>query len=442
MSARKAALFTLSAVDQNDAWANGELKKEMAKAGLDRRDAALATRLCFGTLQNRILLDFYLQAFSSMKLSKMEPKVRNALRLALYQILFMERIPNRAAVNEMVSLTRKYAKNPRASGMVNGILRSILRSADELPPIEQKDSLDTLSLRYSHPRWLLEEFSTRLNPEELEDLLRVHNSAAPTTLQVNTCRSSLASVQESLEAEGVVAEPHPWLPDCLVLESSGNLEHLTVFREGHVYVQDPAAKLAVLAAAPKSGERVLDACAAPGGKSFAAAIAMQNEGEIFSCDLYPHKKLLIEAGAERLGLSCIQVQVKDAAQKKHEWEREFDLVIADVPCSGLGVIRKKPEIRYKDPVEMNALPSIQKQLLNNLSTYVKPGGRLLYATCTLRQEENEKIVQTFLSEHSEFVLESFTLPGPLGQVEAGMVTLWPQRLSTDGFFVAKLRRKV
>lgn len=441
MSARKAALFTLSAVDQNDAWANGELKKEIAKAGLDRRDAALATRLCFGTLQNRILLDFYLQAFSSMKLSKMEPKVRNALRLALYQILFMERIPNSAAVNEMVSLARKYAKNPRASGMVNGILRSILRSADELPPIEQKDSLDTLSLRYSHPRWLLEEFSTRLNPEELEDLLRVHNSAAPTTLQVNTCRSSLASVQESLEAEGVVVEPHPWLPDCLVLESLGNLEQLTVFREGHVYVQDPAAKLAVLAAAPKLGERVLDACAAPGGKSFATAIAMENKGEIISCDLYPHKKLLIEAGAKRLGLSCIQVQVKDAAEKQHEWERGFDLVIADVPCSGLGVIRKKPEIRYKDPVEMNALPSIQKQLLNNLSTYVKPGGRLLYATCTLRQEENEKMVQTFLSEHSEFVLENFTLPGPLGQVEAGMVTLWPQRISTDGFFVAKLRRK-
>lgn len=441
MSARKAALFTLSAIEQNDAWANGALKKEIAKAGLDRRDAALATRLCFGTLQHRMLLDFYLQAFSNIKLSKMEPRVRNALRLALYQILFMERIPSSAAVNETVSLTRKYAKNPRAAGMVNGILRSILRSAKELPPIEQKDSLDTLALRYSHPRWLLEELSALLNPEELEDLLRIHNSAAPTTLQINTCRSTLAAVQERLHEEGVVAEPHPWLPDCLVLESVGNLEQLSVFREGDVYVQDPAAKLAVLAAAPKSGERVLDACAAPGGKSFAAAIAMKNEGEIISCDLYPHKKLLIEAGAERLGLSCLQARVMDAAQGYPEWEQGFDLVIADVPCSGLGVIRKKPEIRYKDPMEMNALPGIQRQILNNLSTYVKKGGRILYATCTLRPQENEEMVRAFLSEHPEFVAEGFTLPGPVGRVEEGMVTLWPQRLSTDGFFVAKLRRQ-
>lgn len=441
MTARKAALFTLSAVEQNNAWANGELKKEIAKSGLDRRDAALATRLCFGTLQHRILLDYYLQAFSSMKLSKMEPKVRNALRLALYQILFMERIPSSAAVNETVSLTRKYAKNPRAAGMVNGILRSILRSEKDLPAVEQKNPMDTLALRYSHPRWLLDELSLRLSPEELEELLCIHNSAAPTTLQINLCRTSLKTVQERLQEEGVMAEPHPWLPNCLVLESVGNLEQLSVFRDGEVYVQDPAAKLAVLAAEPKPKERVLDACAAPGGKSFAAAIEMNNQGTIVSCDLYEHKQHLIEAGAQRLGLSCIQVELRDASSREVEWEQAFDLVIADVPCSGLGVIRKKPEIRYKNPEEMKALPAIQQQILTNLSNYVRPGGRLLYATCTLRQEENEEMVRHFLTQHPEFSLEGFTLPGPLGKVDEGMVTLWPQRLSTDGFFVAKLRRQ-
>lgn len=441
MTARKAALFTLSAVEQTNAWANGELKKEIAKSKLDRRDAALATRLCFGTLQNRILLDYYLQGFSSMKLSKMEPKVRNALRLALYQVLFMERIPPSAAVNETVSLTRKYAKNPRAAGMVNGILRSVLRSLDALPAIEQKNPMDTLALRYSHPRWLLDEFSLRLRPEELEELLCIHNSAAPTTLQINLSHTSLEAVQESLQEEGVLSEPHPWLPNCLVLENMGNLEHLSVFREGNVYAQDPAAKLAVLAAEPQPGEQVLDACAAPGGKSFAAAIEMNNQGRIVSCDLYPHKQQLIEAGAQRLGLSCIQVELQDASSRKAEWEQAFDLVIADVPCSGLGVIRKKPEIRYKDPEEMKALPCIQKQILENLATYVRPGGRLLYATCTLRPAENEEIVRHFIAQHSEFSLEEFTLPGPLGHVEEGMVTLWPQRLSTDGFFVAKLRRQ-
>lgn len=441
MSARKAALFALSAMEETGAWANGALKQEIGKAGLDRRDAALATRLCFGTLQNRILLDFYLQGAASMKLSKMESKVRNNLRLGLYQILFMERIPPSAAVNEAVNLTRKYAKNPRAAGMVNGILRSLLREVQTLPSLEVGDALDQLALRYSHPRWLLEELSRSLPREELEALLLLHNSAVPTTVQVNTNRTTTQALSDALFAEGVTVADHPFLSDCLILEGTGNLDGLSAFMRGDFYVQDPAARLAVLAAAPQAGMRVLDACAAPGGKSFAAAIAMENRGELYACDVHPHKQALLEAGAVRLGLDIVQPMVCDARTCVEAWKNGFDLVIADVPCSGLGVIRKKPEIRYKDPVQMDALPALQAEILQNSSAYVRPGGALLYATCTLRQEENEAIVTEFLSKTTDFALEAFELPQPLGQIEAGMVTLWPQRLETDGFFIAKLRRQ-
>lgn len=441
MSARKVALFTLAAIEQNDAWANAQLKKEMAKAGLDRRDAALATRLCFGTLQNRILLDYYLEAFATMKLGKMEARVRNNLRLALYQILFMERIPNSAAVNEAVNLTRKYAKNPRAAGMVNGVLRALLRSVEQLPSLQRKDPLDTLALKYSHPRWILDELGRSLPPAELEALLTVHNEPASTAVQVNTCRNTADEVQALLAEDGVASALHPWLHDCLILEGTGNLEQLKAYQSGSIYVQDPAAKLAVLAAAPQKGNRVLDVCAAPGGKSFAAAIAMQNEGELIACDQYTHKQALIQLGAQRLGLSCISAFVKDARERETDWEGSFDLLLADVPCSGLGVIRKKPEIRYKDPEQMKALPPLQREILRNISAYIRPGGVLLYATCTLLREENEDVISAFLEENKDFSLEAFSLPEPVGLVETGMVTLWPQRLGTDGFFVAKLRRR-
>lgn len=440
MSAREVALLTISAVEQKDAWANGYLKKELIKAKLDRRDAALATRLCFGTLQNRILLDYYIEAFSTMKVAKMESKVRDNLRLAFYQILFMERIPQNAAVNEAVNLTRKYCKNTRAAGMVNGILRNFTRNIDSLPSLVQKNPLDELALRYSHPSWLVSEFSRYLPIEEVEELLTIHNTAAPTTIQINNCRTHEGNLVKSLEEEGVLVSKHPWLSDCLFLETVGNMEHLQAFKEGAFYVQDPAAKLAVLAASPKKGDRVLDVCSAPGGKSFSAAIAMEDQGEILSCDQYPHKKKLIEAGAIRLGLCSIKAFVFDARERHKNWENGFDLVIVDAPCSGLGVIRKKPEIRYKNPEQMKHLPMLQKEILNNVSAYVKPGGILLYATCTLRQEENEDVITAFLQQSIEFHLESFALPGPLGHIKEGMVTLWPQRLGTDGFFIAKLRR--
>ena len=440
MDAREVALLTLNACQRQGGWSDNILKKQLAAAQLDGRDGALATQLCFGVLQNQLLLDFYLSKFSNLPLKRMEGKVLQALRLAAYQILFLDRIPASAAVNSAVELTRLHCKNPRAAGMVNGILRTLVRNMEQLPTIPQDDPVRYLSTLYSHPEWLVKEFLLTLGERETAKLLAANNSRPPITAMANTTKVSAQELTAALEAEGVDAQPHPWLEDCLLLSKTGDIERLTAFQDGLFYVQDSASRLAVQAAGAETGMRVLDCCAAPGGKSFAAAIAMGNQGEIVSCDLHPHKKKLIQAGADRLGLGIIEPRTADGKNFRPQWENAFDLVLVDAPCSGLGVIRKKPDIRYKDSAPLAELPAIQRAILDNAARYVRPGGVLLYSTCTVLRRENEEVAQGFLAGHPSYKVEAFTLPGPIGAVPEGMVTLWPHRHGTDGFFICKLRK--
>lgn len=440
MDAREVALLTLHTCQRQGGWSDGTLKKQIAAAGLDARDAALATNLCFGVVQNQMLLDFYLSKFSSIPLTRMESKILQSLRLGVYQMLFLTKIPHSAAVDRSVAMAKQHSKNPRAAGMVNGILRSFQRNMDHLPTIPQDDLVEYFSTLYSHPAWLVRELLDTLGSEETARFLEANNAQPPITAQVNTLKTDAAALTQRLQEAGVVVEPHPWLADCLILSRTGNVENLSAFQEGLFYIQDPASRLAVLAAAPEAGMQVLDACAAPGGKSFAAAIRMGGEGKIISCDLHPHKKKLIAAGAQRLGLSLIEAKTADGKQFQPEWEAAFDCVLVDAPCSGLGVIRKKPDIRYKDPEPLAQLPEVQREILDNASRYVRPGGTLLYSTCTILNRENGQIVADFLARHSEFSLEPFQLPGEIGRVEEGQITIWPHRHGTDGFFIAKLRR--
>lgn len=437
-SAREAALITLTACERQGAWSDGYLKKTLREQELDKRDAALASRLCYGVLQNRLLLDWQLARFCNRKLEALEAPVLCGLRAAVYQLLFLDKIPPSAAVNEAVELTKKYCRNPRAAGMVNGILRAMLRQG-ELPEPEGHDKVETLSLKYSHPLWLVEEFMAALGPEGAEALLAADNLQPPTAAQVNLLRTDPNRLAEELRGEGVEVTPHPWMPGCLLLSGSGDLERLASFREGRFYVQDPAAWLAVAAAGIKPGQRVLDCCAAPGGKSFAAAIELGNRGEVISCDIHPHKIKLLQVGRDRLGLSVISPCLQSAAEFREEWSDRFDAVIVDAPCSGLGIIRKKPDIRYKDPKALEGLPRVQRAMLGNCARYVRPGGVLVYSTCTVLQRENEDVMDEFLAEHPRFAPEPFTLP-KFGE-QPGRITFWPHIHGTDGFFVAKLRRK-
>lgn len=433
MNARTTALSALIACRKQGAWADGVLKEYITRDCLDKRDAALASRLSYGVLQNRMLLDYYISKCLTGSMQKLQPIVLDILRIGMYQILLMDKIPVSAAVNEAVEQTKRYA-NRKAAGLVNGVLRHAVREHDSFMPPED------LSVRYSHPAELVALLREETEIEDLEALLNSHNEAPRTVIQVNTLQVNRADAEYELAAEGVILEKHPWLDNAYYAMSVGNLEGLSLYRSGGIYVQDPAARLAVLSAGLAPGMSVLDGCAAPGGKSFSAAVDMNNDGHIISCDIHQHKIDLIRRGAQRLGISIIEPVLQDGRENVADLNDRMDVVIADVPCSGLGVIRKKPDIRYNKVADLSRLPEIQLQILCNLSRYVKPGGVLLYSTCTILRRENEEVVEKFLASSPQFHVEPFALPAQLGGVCDGMMTLYPSIHDTDGFFICKLRR--
>ena len=435
MGARETALNVLIACRKEGGWSNGVLKTYTARDRLDRREAALASRLCYGVLQNRLKLDFYLQQLLTGKVKDLHPAVRDILHLGLYQLKLMDKIPDAAAVNESVALTKKYCPKVRsAPGLVNAVLRRA--SAETFA--EPKSYVE----KYSHPQVLVDLLKDYVGKDRLENMLRANNEIVPMTVQVNTLKTTAEDLQKALEGEGITAQNHGWLENCLVLTGTGNLESLQSFREGHFYVQDPAAKLSVLCAGIPENSRVLDCCAAPGGKTFAAYIVMNGTGSVTSCDIHEHKIPLIEKGAQRLGFANITACCQDGAVFNALWENAFDAVIADVPCSGYGIIRKKPDIRYKDPATMKELPQLQLQILRNQARYVKPGGVLLYSTCTLVRGENEGVVEQFLAENDDFALEPLCIPDVFPKRQTGMLVLVPGEYDTDGFFMARLRKKL
>ena len=436
MGARETALNALIACRKEGAWSNGVLKEYIQRDHLDSRDAGLATRLCYGVLQNQAKLDFYLKQLLTGKLKDLHPAVRDILHLGLYQIYELDKIPDSAAVNESVALAKKYNKNPKAASLVNGVLRNAVRTKGSLKePVSYAE-------KYSHPDELISLLKANLPKGKLEPMLKADNESPDTVVQVNALKTNAAELWRMLDEQGVSVCTHSWMPDCLVLSNTGNLENMPAFRDGLFYVQDPASKLSVLCAQlPMEDIHVLDCCSAPGGKSFAAAIAMRGKGSITSCDVHEHKTALIQNGAHRLGLSNISVCRQDATQLVPEWVDAMDAVICDAPCSGLGIIRKKPDIRYKNLKEMEALPALQLQILSNQANYVKPGGVLMYSTCTVLRRENEDVVNAFLAERDDFYLESLDLPDVFPKNESGMLTLIPGEYDTDGFFISRLRRK-
>ncbi len=412
---RETALAALERFRRDGAWSRQVLTALVKKNKLTDRDGALAARLFYGTLQNLTLLDFYIGAYAR---GRLEPKVRDVLRLGAYQILFMDRVPVSAAVDQSVRLCRA-AGYARAAGLVNAVLRRLGNDRQALPAIPGEGTAAYLSVRYSHPLWLVEELIALRGYEAAEAVLRCDNEIAPVFIQTNT----LLATPEEL-AKTLHAERHESIEGCLRLRG-GDFARTPAFAEGKFYVQDPAAYLAVMAGEPKPGMRVLDVCAAPGGKSFAAAIAMRNEGVVHARDISDAKLNLVMDGADRMGLSIIECRAGDARDTE---AGDYDLVIADLPCSGLGVIRKKPDIRYRGKAELDRLPPLQEELLEAASRAVRPGGTLLYSTCTWRARENGAVTASFLQEHPNFQkrLEK---------------TFWPDTDGTDGFYVCRMTRK-
>lgn len=418
---RRLALEVLGRVERGQ-YASLALDAALERSDLSMPDRAFATALVYGVLEKRRRLDFALSALSARPLSEIGGEVATLLRLGLYQLAYLDRVPDHAAVNETVALASR-----RTAGFVNAILRAFIRGGKQLP-LPEKEPLDEwLAVRYSVSPALAKKLSEALGAETAEAFLAALETPPPLTLRVNTLRISREELLERLRSQGHDARPTAQSRAGIVLPSGAPIRSLRGFDEGAFFVQDEASQLAVEALDARPGMRVLDVCACPGSKSFGLAIEMGGEGEVLSCDLHRSKLSLVERGAKRLGIGCLTVAERDARHAFPEWEGRADRVLCDVPCSGFGVIGKKPELREKDPAESAALPDIQRAILARSATLLRRGGRLVYSTCTVLPDENERNVARFLAETDGFRLLTER-------------TLLPQTDGTDGFYFAVLER--
>ena len=438
MNARQTALRALERCRKDGAWVSSVLDGIIRREGLDRREASLASALALGVLQNRDYYDYLLEQFCSGPIERLESRVLDILRLGVCQLDALDRIPPRAAVNETVALC-KSGGAARASALVNAVLRRLAECRGHWPEVPGKGTPSYLAIRYSHPLWLAEKLVSEKGYDFTESLFAADNRPASLDIQINSLRITREEYARLLDEHSIAYSLPSYPQSCLSLSGCA-VNELPGFDEGLFYVQDRAARTAVDIAGLSDGMRVLDACACPGGKSFAAAMNMLGSGEILACDIHEKKLALIQETASSLGVEIIRTECRDARAFEPEYEKAFDAVIADVPCSGLGVIRKKPELRYKEPEKLAALPAIQRDILDNLSRYVRPGGILLYCTCTILRDENEAVAEDFLSSHGEYAPCDFTVGER--QSENGCNTFYPHLDGTDGFFVSKLKRKI
>lgn len=433
--ARDAAARVLAAVRREGSYSNIALDNALERAELSPADAALATRLVYGVLERQMTLDWYLDACSNRPLSKAHPTVADALRLAAYQILFMERIPDAAAVNEAVAQVRR--RQPYAAGYANGVLRNLLRRRAELEAALPAGD-EGLAVRYSCPSALIALWREAYGEELLQGLLDSLNDSPPVYVRVNTLKTDTASFVSALEREGIAYRLFAALSDCVEVSSAGGLKRLAKSLENCYYHQDMASQFACRALGAQPNERVADVCAAPGGKTLTVAQFMQGQGEILAGDLYPAKCDAMAARAARMGADLVRTVCRDASLRPPAALRgTFDRVICDAPCSGWGVIRRKPEIRHKTPADMRDLPALQTRILDCAAELVRPGGVLQYSTCTLNPAENQAVAEHFLATHPSFAPRTLSgLPDSVLQEPTWCRTLFPSVHGTDGFFIA------
>lgn len=427
---RKLALDSLVKWEKQGKYTSLEAAATLDRDVLRGVDKSLYSAIVYGVVERAVTLDYIIDRFSSTPSVKLEPVVRAALRMGLYQLLYMDRIPDHAAVSETVSLTPK-----RAAGLVNGVLRSFLRAGKNFDiPDRAGDLAWHLSVKYSVPRELCSFFLDSYGETDTEGILAHSFGGDRLCLRVNTLKCSVTDAISTLAENGMTSRVSEIVPHVVITSGNGFLDGID---EGLWFVQDEASAAAVAVLDPSSGSTVIDTCAAPGGKSFGCAISMENKGQVRSFDIHENKLSLIRSGAERLGISVIEASVGDGKAPAKELWGSADYVLCDAPCSGLGVISKKPDIRYKPLSNIRNLPKVQYDILCGAAKCVCEGGVLMYSTCTLNPDENEGVFRKFLSEHPEFEPMPFDLCGEGGD---GFATLLPHKTGTDGFFISKMKR--
>ena len=439
---RRLALEILLRVEATDAYANLLLDARLRRASLSRPDRALVTELVYGVLRWRGKLDWILELLLDRPLARLDPEVRQLLRLGVYQLACLTRIPHFAAVDETVSLAREIGVG-RSAGYVYAVLRALTRGSIRRPPDPALSPLAYWSGAGSHPAWLAARWLDRLGPGEAGALMEANNRVPPLTLAVNRLKAKAEHVERTLREDGNEVTPGRLFPDIYTLRGAGSVIDLPGFTAGTFFPMDEAGALPVAALDLRPGQRVLDACAGGGGKSALIAGAVGRTGEVVALDRSPRAIRRLTAATLRLGLAMVRPTLYDARAAGQAWGEQFSRVLLDAPCSGLGTIRRRPEIKWRrQPNDLAQVATLQAELLDGVAGTVATGGLLVYSTCSLEPEETDAVIGTFLDRHPDFTLEA---PGPSLRLFAdaetgGMLRAWPHRHDTDGFFVARLRR--
>jgi len=445
-TSREVALKVLARVEEDHSYSNLLLNRELQQSRLARPDAALATELVYGTIQRQNTIDYFLADFVRQGIDKLQPWVRSLLRLSFYQLYYLDRIPAHAAVHEAVEIAKRRG-HAGIAGLVNAVLRGVLRRRGELEVPQELPPIRRISLRHSHPEWLVARWIRQYGESEAEQMCAANNEPPLPSARVNLRRHTRDELVRLLREDGFEAAPSPLAPAGLTARGNGSLALTRWYSQGDLTIQDESSMLVAEVAAPLPGMRVLDCCAAPGGKTTHLAEKMDDLGEVWACDLHPHKGKLIEEQAKRLGLTSIRIQISDARRLGDCFAREsFDRILLDAPCSGLGVIRRKPEIKWsKTEADITAISRIQRDILEAVHPLLKPGGLLVYSTCTVAREENEAAIEAFLQSHPEFSPAKEAVEGLPGHVneafrQQGWLQILPHQHHSDGFFIARLRK--
>ncbi|MFR3521387.1 MAG: 16S rRNA (cytosine(967)-C(5))-methyltransferase RsmB, partial [Clostridia bacterium] len=384
-------------------------------------------------------IDYMIDKLSKVKTNKMEIYVKTLLRMGVYQIMFLNSISDYAAVNETVNLAKK--KNSKVSGFINGILRNVIRQKEEIGKVKTKDDIEYLAIKYSYDKWMIKNWIAHFGKEFTEELVEANNERPNIYLRTNTLKITRGELIEKLAEQNIKAEKVNVVEEAIKVEHLKDIENNKLYKEGLFTVQDISSMLVGKVMNPKENSLILDVCSAPGGKTTHMATLMNNTGQVVSRDIYDHKLKLIKASANRLGLTNIDAQEFDGMKLDRESIAKFDYVLADVPCSGLGIIRRKPEIKYKEKEEFRELPPIQKKILENAAKYVKVGGTLIYSTCTIQDNENINVVNEFLQKYKNFELAPIKeVNVDLDNQEKGYMKIYPNVHDMDGFFISKLIR--
>jgi 16S rRNA (cytosine967-C5)-methyltransferase len=446
VNAREAAIVIINKVLREKAYSNIALKQVLEQSGLSRVDKALVTEIVNGTLKNLIKLDYIAGQFVKMNKNKLDKHVEDILRTGIYQIMYLDRIPDSAVCNEGSNLARKYS-NEGAVRFVNGVLRNVSRNKDTIQfPDKVKQPLLYLSVVYSHPEWIVEKWLGEYGFEFTEQLLNANNQVPHFTVRINRLKTNKEDLVKVLEQEGIEYSEGIYNKEALYIKGTSSIENKASFQQGLYQIQDESSMLAGLVLNPQPGDLVLDVCSAPGGKATHAAELMNNNGKIIARDVYQHKLELIQQSCKRLGITIVETEIFDAKELDRKLVGKVDKVLLDAPCSGLGVLRRKPDLKWKKtPDNFDELAKLQQQMLSKAAEYVKPQGVLVYSTCTINKSENIKVVEAFLKSREDFYLEDLSklLPENLASdtKTKGYVEIFPNIHGIDGFFISRLRRK-